>query len=103
MNTNWKQARKELKDLGIVVKTSFKACCLGCVEEKDQIPNDVPALYQLSKRFSGQEGGYLCHQNIGDTTMALKIMQTLSKNQIKWEWDGSQARSLYVEFPDEGI
>lgn len=100
MNTNWKQAKKELEALGIVVKTNFKACCLGCIEEADQIPSDLPALYQLSKRFSNKEGGYLCHQNIGDTDTAWQIMQTLTRNQIKWQWDGTQARSLLVEFEE---
>lgn len=100
MNTNWKEARKDLKQIGVVVKTSIKSCCLGCIDESQQIPADVPALYQLSKRWSGEDGGYLCHQNIGNTQLALQVMAVLDIHGIKWEWDGSEARSIYVELPE---
>jgi hypothetical protein len=101
MNANWKEARKDLKTLGIVVKTSIKSCCLGCVDESQQIDENVPALYQISKRFSSEDGGYLCHQNIGNTPLALQVMAVLDIHGIKWEWDGSEAHSIYVEMPLE--
>jgi hypothetical protein len=98
MNATWKSTKKELKELGIVVNTSLKGCCLGCEPENGvKIPDDVPAIYQLSKRFSTNDGGYLCHQNLGDTALAAKVMHVLNKNEIKWEWDGSQAKSIFVD------
>jgi hypothetical protein len=98
MNVTWKETKRELKELGIVVNTSLKGCCLGCEPENGvKIPDDVPAIYQLSKRFSTNDGGYLCHQNLGDTALAAKVMHVLNKNGIKWEWDGSQAKSIFVD------
>lgn len=92
---NWKQVKKELKALGIKVNVSIKSCCLGC-NENPIAESDEPAIYQLSKRFSSSSGGYLCHQNIGDTVLASKVMVVFNSNQISWKWDGTQARSILV-------
>lgn len=102
MNTNWKNARRELKGLGIHINTSYSACCLGCIpEEKIKHPKEAPAIYQLAKRWNGELGGYLCHSNI--TPLADSIVEIFERNGIKYEWDKSQARSIFLQFPEEGI
>lgn len=95
MNANWKQAKKDLRAIGVTVNTSLKGCCLGCVENSP-IPKDVPAIYQLSKRFSATYGGFLCHSNLGDTALAAKVMAVLNDNGISWSWDGSPLRSIEI-------
>jgi hypothetical protein len=95
MNKNWAAAKKELKAIGITVNTSLKGCCMGCSESK--IDETVPAIYQLRNRWNSFEGGYLNHQNIGDTFLAAQVMAILNRNGFKWQWDGSEARSINVE------
>ena len=98
MNAKWKQARKEIRALGVNVNTSYTACCLGCIpEEKITHPKDAPAIYQLAKRWSGEFGGYLCHSNLTEE-LRLKVFLILVDNGIKTNWDRSQARSIGVEF-----
>ena len=93
--TNWKEARKELKALGITVNTSLKGCCVGCGET--EIDESVPAIYQLRSRWSSRDGGALNHQNIGDTFLAAQVMAILNRSGFKWDWDGSHARAIIVE------
>jgi hypothetical protein len=95
---SWTQAKKELRKAGIIVKTSLKGCCLGCRD--NGIPDDTPAIYQLGKRFSNKWGGYLCHQDIGDTLTALTVMKILSNNKIEYKWDGSQAHSIFISLEE---
>lgn len=98
--SNWTQAKKELRKAGIIVNTSLKGCCLGC-QDNSPIPDGVPAIYQLGKRFSNKRGGYLCHQDLGGTLTALTVMKILSTNRIEYKWDGSQARSIYISLEEE--
>ena len=100
MGDNWKKAKAELRALGVGVKTSVKGCCLGCVENSP-FPDEAPAIYQLAKRFSNNRGGFLCHQNIGGTLLALEVMEILENNQIKWHWDGSKYRSIELDLGSE--
>ena len=100
MDINWKQAKKDLKALGIRVNTSIKGCCPGCVENSP-FTDEEPAIFQLRNRWDGWNGGYLNHQNIVSSGLADKVTEVLTKNKIKWEWDGSNAYSIYVEFVDE--
>lgn len=95
MNKNWAEAKKELKALGIKVNTSLKGCCLGCSEST--IDENVPAIYQLRSRWNSFDGGYLNHQNIGDTFLAAQVMAILNRNGFTWSWDGSNARAINVQ------
>lgn len=98
MNSKWKQARKEIRALGIHVNTSYTECCLGCIPaEKIKHPEDAPAIYQLRSRWSSDWGGYLCHSNLTEE-MRNKIKDILANNRIATDWDGSQARSIQVVF-----
>jgi hypothetical protein len=96
---NWKQARKDLAAIGVTVNTSLKACCLGCVENSP-IPRDVPALYQLSSRFSAKFGGFLSHQNI-TPEIGLKIVVILNANGVIWEWNGERSKNFFISLGDK--
>jgi hypothetical protein len=102
MNANWKNAKKDLKALGIKINTSIKGCCLGC-QDNSAIDDAEPAMYQLRSRWSGRDGGYLSHQNIADTELAAKVMVVFNKNGIKWEWDASRFRAIEVVLEEAGI
>lgn len=96
MSENWKQAKRELRKEGISVNTSLKGCCLGCVENTPFTDNQ-PAIYQLSNRWDSYSGGYLSHQNIGDTLVATKVMSILNRNGLAWDWDGSESFSIGID------
>jgi hypothetical protein len=95
MNKNWKEAKKELKAIGIQVNTSLKGCCVGCTES--EIDSQAPAIYQLRNRWNGSEGGYLNHQNISNSFLSAQVMAILNRNGFKWEWDGSDHRAIFIE------
>lgn len=96
----WQAARKELKALGIDINTAYRACCLGCVpEEKLTKAEGQPAIYQLAKRWSSTKGGYLCHSNL--TPLAGEVVLAFARQGIRVKWDGSEAKALLVEFPEE--
>lgn len=94
---NWKQAKKDLRALGIKVNVSIRGCCMGCVDEK-LFEDNEPAIYQLGKRFDRNDGGYLCHQNIAESELAAKVLVVLNKNKIGWNWDGSNREAIKVNF-----
>ena len=96
MDAKWKQIKKDLKGLGIRVNTSIKGCCPGCVEN-DPFKDDEVAIYQLANRWDSEYGGYVYHQNLGDTLLAMKVMAVFNNNKIEWDWDGSNARSIHVK------
>jgi hypothetical protein len=96
MGEKWKKAKAELRAIGVGVNTSVKGCCLGCVENSP-FTDEAPAIYQLSKRWSGQDGGFLCHQNLGGTLLALEVMAILENNRINWHWDGSQSKAIELD------
>ena len=93
---NWKRAKKELRALGIKVNVSVSGCCLGCSDKSYE--DGQPAIYQLSKRFNNEYGGYLCHQNIADSDLAVKVLVVFNQNKIEWDWDGSQRSAIEISF-----
>ena len=97
MNKNWKDAKKELKALGIEVNTSLKGCCLGCIDS--EIDEKAPAIYQLKNRWNSFEGGYLNHQNISNSFLSAQVMAILNRNGFSWELDGSDHKAIFLEIP----
>jgi hypothetical protein len=99
MSENWKQAKRELRKEGISVNTSLKGCCLGCLDNAP-FADEQPAIFQLSSRWDSYSGGYLSHQNIGDTMLAVKVMAILNSNGINWDWNGSEVFSIGIKLED---
>ena len=99
--TKWAEAKKELKKLGLLVKTRVQSCelgCAGCVEETGWAETDA-VLWQTAKRFSPRYGGYLNHQNLTDE-LKWKIMATLTSAGVKWDWDGESHHSIRIDIED---
>jgi hypothetical protein len=99
--TKWAEAKKELKKLGLQVKTRVQSCelgCAGCVDTVDWSDTDA-VIWQTSKRFSPKYGGYLNHQNITDE-LKWRIMATLNSAGIKWEWDGESHHTIFIQIED---
>lgn len=94
-NQNWQKAKKALQTIGVGVYRLPSTCCYGCVDNSPVADNE-PALYYFGRDFSGNKGGYLCHQNIESEEMAGKVMYALNSNGITYKWDGSPYRRIEV-------
>lgn len=99
MNTNWNEAKKELRKAGIQVNTSVKSCSLGCPCVGDGDFGDAPAIWQTGKRFT-KTGGWLNHCNLSDKDK-IKIFATFTYYNIAVTWDGSDGGAIHVEYEDE--
>ena len=92
---NWKNATKELRQAGIRVNMSINSCCIGCAELTG-LDHEQPAVYSLTKRFNGNDGGIVYHQNIAETELADKVYEILERNEVRITWDGSDATVMFV-------
>jgi len=93
--SNWKNATKELRQAGIRVNVSVSACCIGCADLPNLDPSQ-PAMYSLVSRFNTYDGGTVYHQNIGDTELAETVKAIFERNEIDFEWDGSDIETVRV-------
>jgi hypothetical protein len=96
--SNWQQAKKEIKALGIGVNTRLKSCELGCAcvgDEWGEANRGKPTIWQTGKRFSPIYGGYLNHHDLTDTNK-LQIMAILGNNGVRFEWDGQSHHTIRV-------
>jgi hypothetical protein len=92
---NWKNATKELRQAGIRVNMSISSCCIGCAELPNLEPNE-PAIYSLTTRFNGRDGGIAYHQNIADTELADKVFEILDRNQVDIAWNSSDETVMLI-------
>lgn len=94
---NWNEAKKSIRKLGVLINTRVASCYLGCscVGGTDW-DKSAPVLWQTGKRFSSKYGGYLNHSNLSHE-LKWRIMAILNTNNIRWEWDGTNARSIRID------
>lgn len=102
VNQNWQKAKKALQTIGVGVYRLPSTCCYGCVDNSPVADNE-PALYYFGRDFSGNKGGYLCHQNIESEEMAGKVMYALNSNGISYKWDGSPYRKIEIVVESECV
>ena len=94
--SDWKQAKTELKKLGLAINTRVKSCYLGCACVGDDWNTEgKPMLWQTGKRFSPKFGGYLNHSGLTDVHK-WQVMKTLNANGIAWEWDGESHHTIRI-------
>jgi hypothetical protein len=97
MAGNWNEAVKDIRKLGIRVKTSINSCCPGCVDsEAEKISPDEPMIFSLRTRFNGTDGGVLYHQKIGGTPLAGSVAEILYKHGVVNLWDQTEDHTIIV-------